>query len=54
MVTIVGLLDDKEMAKELTFIAKLHVIGQRAQWLSKDLKKKQAKAASGAKNESDT
>jgi len=37
---IVGQVDDKESAKEITFIAKLFVVGQRARELSHSKKEK--------------
>jgi len=36
---IVGQVSNKEEAKEITFIAKLFVVGQRARDLAHDLKK---------------
>jgi hypothetical protein len=40
---IVGQINDKEEASEITFIAKLFVVGQRARYLARETKYKKEK-----------
>ena len=43
MMLIVGQVSSKEEANEITFIAKLFVVGQRARYLAQEKKKKNCK-----------